>query len=266
MRTNVDTPSGSAYRFCWQGITRPLPRLLSEVRPSCQSRPSTRIPTSSAVSSRAGVNADAGSAGPGSPAALRSGASVGGCPSRVDPLTTVPVTTTAATAAAAPIRVWVRRRAAPARRRIDARGQRESSTRASSCSQSPSRCSGPTARCSRNFSIADAVCRSVSPDVRPSSRARSASDSTVKRASTSALRCWSESLPRASKVALASGSRVLSRCQIRAVWRRCAWAQAMGRTHASGSGNRLTLRQWCQVTTKESRTADRAAGRSPVNA
>jgi len=88
----------------------------------------------------------------------------------------------------------------------------------------------------------------------------------VRWVSSRVLRWASGSLPSASSVARTSGSRDLSRCQIRAVWRRWAWDQACGRIQASGSSCRAILGQWCQATMKESRTALRAAGRSPVSA
>ena len=237
---------------------------MSEVLPSAQSPP-IASPTSSGSSSRAGVKAETG-APSGPEAAMPVSSSRSRVPpSTVEPLTTVPVTTTAATATAAPTTVCVRRRAAPARRRIEARGSRVSVTRVARWPKSSGRSAGEASLASQNAPVAASVSRSASPRVSPSSLARSAIGMEVVWSSSSALRCDIGSEPRASKVARASGSRDLSRCQIRAVWRRCACVHACGRTHDSGSGSRLTLRQWCQVTMKESRTAERAAGRSPVS-
>ena len=121
-----------------------------------------------------------------------------------------------------------------------------------------------TPRWTENWAVASWSFFSASARDMPASCAISPMLSEARWVSSRVFRCASGSFLSASSVARTSGSRFLSRCQIR--WRRCAWDQAYGRTDASGSSCREILRQWCQATMKESRTALRAAGRSPVSA
>ena len=96
--------------------------------------------------------------------------------------------------------------------------------------------------------------------VSPSSRPMSAVDRAARWASSSTLRCWSGRWCSASRTVFCSALMPFSRCQSRATCRRWAIAQARGRTHSSGSGSRLTLRQWCRAATNASSTAFRAGG------
>ena len=164
-------------------------------------------------------------------------------------VTSDPVTTSAAATATVPATVWVRRRLAPARRRIGGRGQRSAATispRGTSCWRTEV---VGTPRWTANCAVAVCSSRAASSAVNPTSRAMSAIDSDVSWISRSALRWMTGSFASASSVALTSGSRPLSRMSSRAVWRRWACAHACGRTQLSGSSRREILRQWCQATT-----------------
>ena len=267
-RIRVSPPPGSAFRAWRHGTTMPVPEELSEVRPSDQSRLAASRVTWSAVS-RSSADSTAGGAATGLGVAYVrdccwSSASAG----RTLPpwVTSTPLTTRAATVASTPTEVWVRRRAAPARRMIGARGSCASST----CTRSGSRVRRASLEAMPRWRayVEVAVCSARSAVSRgsPTSRAISASEPVVSNVSSITFRWTRVSLPRASRVAVASGSRPLFRCHTRAVCRRWACAHACGRTEASGSSSRDTLRQWCQATTKASRTAARDAGRSPVSA
>ena len=100
----------------------------------------------------------------------------------------------------------------------------------------------------------------------PISRAMSSIETAASWVRSSARRCGVVSAARASRVARLSWSSPFSLCHGRTVARRCACRQACGRTDDSGSPSRESLRQWCHATTYASRTALRAAPRSPVNA
>ena len=272
VRSRAPIPRGSAYLPCWQGRTRPSPSVLSEVSSSCHFRPATCSSTCCALSRSAPENSTGDGGTDRSPkAGVCDGEVANGSRSRLAltpsrSVTRVPDRTTAAAAAATPISVWVRRRAAPARRMMVGRGQLAASTGPRSASISDRMLVVGTLRWTANWAVASWSFFSASARDMPASRAISPMLSEARWVSSRVFRCASGSFPRASRVARASGSRVLSRCQIRAVWRRWAWDQAYGRTDASGSSCRETLRQWCQATMKASRTALRAAGRSPVSA
>ena len=279
VRTRAVVPFGSAYRSRWQGITSPSPVVLSVVARTDQLRPPTYAVTSCAVSIASG-GSSAGASGWGSGraadpdvlAAWARSARVGTTSrSRVGrtpapSVTSEPVRTSAATAATAPATVWVRRRAAPARRRMVGRGHCAVSTWRRSPSKSTRMLVVGTSRWTANWAVAVWSSRSASAGGSPTSRAMSAIETVVRWVSSSVLRCVTGSLPSAARVARSAGARPFSRRQSRPVCRRCACDQACGRAHDSGSSRREILRQWCQATTKESRTAARDAARSPVSA
>ncbi len=123
-----------------------------------------------------------------------------------------------------------------------------------------------TSRCIANCDVAVCSMRSASCTGSPTSRAMSIIETSASWVSSRILRCWNGSLASASSVARISGSSLRSRWKRRAEWRRWACRQATGRTHASGSSRRDTLRQWCHAATNASRTAPLEAGRSPVSA
>ena len=182
-------------------------------------------------------------------------------------LTSEPEATTTATAPTTPTTVWARRRAAPERRTIVARGQRPRPvTEAPSSSSTRRSCDGCRSRATDID--AAAVCSSCSArsSGTPTSRAIWSIETDASWVSTSTRRCVAESPPRASRVARTSGVMSFSRCQTRAVCLRCASRHACGRTWSSGRSSRLSLRQWCQAATKASCTARRDAPRSPVSA
>ena len=141
-------------------------------------------------------------------------------------VTRVPDRTTATAAAATPTTVWVRRRAAPARRMMVGRGQWDASTGPRSASIRERMLVVGTLRWTENWAVASWSFFSASARDMPASSAISPRLSEVRWVSSKVLRCPIGSFPSASRVPRASGSRVLSRCQIRAVWRRWAWDQA----------------------------------------
>ncbi len=127
VRTRAASPRGSAYRSPWHGTARPVPALLSPVRTSSQARPGKRerrAASSTRVVSVSRIGGVPLTARSGPAAAAGRGSATRSSEART-PLASVtrePLTSTAATAPATPTRVWVRRRVAPARRMIVARG------------------------------------------------------------------------------------------------------------------------------------------------
>ena len=101
---------------------------------------------------------------------------------------------TAATAMPTPTSVWVRRRAAPARRRIDGRGQVELSVCSRSGSNSGRMLVVATSRCTANCAVAVCSTRSASARGSPTSRARSLMLTLARWVSSSALRWVTGSL------------------------------------------------------------------------
>ncbi len=275
--TADDVPAGSANLVDWQGITIPVlePEPTSRHWPGIRSTTWSRLTrSSSAIATGAAAVVASGSA---------AGACVGPGPSctaatpearalsrdGLTPwasVTAAPPSTTAVTTATAPAAVCVRRRAVPARRTIVTRGHRASSTWTSSGSKSGRIPVVGTSRAIENCDVAVCSRASTSCSGSPTSRAMSASGMSVRFVSSSTLRCTNGSLASPSRVARMSGSSLRSRWKMRAECRRCACRQASGRTQASGSSSRETLRQWCQAATNASRTALREAGRSPVRA
>ena len=119
-----------------------------------------------------------------------------------------------------------------------------------------------TSRCRANRASAVCSSRSAPARVSPASRAISSRDSVVSWVSSSSRRWAAGSLPRASRVARDLGVDARSRCQRRAVWRRCACAQACGRTHGLGV---LEPRDLAPVVPgRDEGVADRGAGRGQV--
>ena len=192
-RTRASTTRGSAYLACWQGITRPSPWVLSWVESSSQSRPgsseATRSTETMAEAGRTSVSC--GAAGAGAlgveSAATGSRSRVGRTPAGSE--TTAPATATAATATTAPTAVWVRRRVAPARRMIEARGQRASSVVSKRLRRTVGTTVVGTSRCTANWEVAVCSSRVVVSTVWETSRAIW-SRLTVARCVSSSTRRW----------------------------------------------------------------------------
>ena len=278
--TAEELPSGSANRVDWQGIRIPV---WDPPVPAWRQRPGSRVVSWSTVTRSSGLMATSVCAAAAS--ASGSGASdpAGPVPRRRAAMpvlrafsrdgrtpwasvTAAPPSTRAPTTATAPTAVCVRRRVVPARRMMVTRGQRTSATWSRSGSNSGRMAVVGTSRCIANSAVASCSRVSASCCVSPTSRAMSAIETSASWVSRSTLRWVIGSLASASRVARMSGSSLRSRWKIRAEWRRCACRQASGRTQATGSSSRDTLRQWCQAATNASRTALREAGRSPVRA
>ena len=145
-------------------------------------------------------------------------------------VTREPETSTAATAMTTPTAVCARRRAEPARIRIEGRGQRTESLGGARASMTGRTVVDWMSRCMANWAVAVWSSRSAVARVTPTSRAIWSIGSAVRWVSSSTLRWVVDSLPRASSVALTSGERSFCRAHQRAVLRRWARVQASGRT------------------------------------
>ncbi len=236
-RVMAARPAGSENRSRWHGAARPLPVRLSVVSVSAQSSPGPRrvswscdsIDTSSITGSP--VVAATPSEG-----AWTVTAGVAFSPTRLvasapEPdATSEPETSSAAEASTAPATVCVRRRAAPVRRMTVARGQRMSSRGWARSSSRPRIAVVGTSRCRANCDEAVCSSRSASPRASPTVRPMSVIERVDRCVTTRSWRWVEVSLESASSVAATSGSRPLSRCQMRAVWRRRARPWAMPRT------------------------------------
>ena len=242
-----------------------MPTELSWVGPCCHS------PISVSWTSSTGSRVVSGStiSGPGATellldAAFWSRSSVGRTP--VASVTTAPLATSAATTTPAPTTVCIRRRAAPARRMIVTRGQMTSVVAAARAANAIGIDAAGMFFWVANWAAAVCSSRSATSPGIPISRAMSSIDTAASWVSNSAWRWLADRAASASRVARLSASSRFSRCHGRTVDRRTACRHACGRTADSGSSSREVFRQWCHATTNASRTALRAAPRSPVSA
>ncbi len=237
VRTSAPMPRVSAYRPPWQVKVSPSPSVLRLVTPSVQA-PGNDVCTWPSASSASGVS---GSGGSGGGAASWVGRGVSVAPS-VMPLvsragrtpaasvTSEPETSSAATAATTPTLVCARRRAEPARIRIEGRGQRADSVSGASASSTVRIAVDGTSRCTANWALAVCSSRSAVVRVIPTSRAMCSSGSAVRWVRSSTLRWVPVSLPRASRVARESALMSFCRANQRVELRRWARVQASGRT------------------------------------
>ena len=237
LRTSAPMPRLSAYRAVWQVNTSPSPSVLRVVSPCthCAGSPASTWSTLSSAASVSGSGAGSGVAsvfcgfGEGvSPWVMPLVSSAGRTPAAS--VTSEPETTTAATAAAAPTVVCSRRRAEPARVRIEGRGQRTLSSAGARASSWGRTAVEATSRWTENCAVAACSSRSAVARVVPASRAIWSMGSEVRWLSSSTRRWVVVSLPSASRVARTPGSRSFCRDHQRVLLRRCARAQASGRT------------------------------------
>ena len=252
----VSRPRGSAKRASWHTVLMPEPEVFSEVSTTRHLGPGTTLTTCARLSSISSVTGF----GAGSGSAAAAGFST---PPRT---TNRPPASVRARSTTTPPTACTRRRRRPARATDGAGGSAVASAIGASSSMAariPS--AGVSVSLQKERFAASSWC-SIRAALSPSSRPMPGVVKPARWASRKALRCWSGRWCRASSTFFCSALSPFSRCHSRATCRRCAIAHARGRTHSSGSGRRETLRQWWQAASNASRTALRAADRSPVSA